>query len=234
MDDYDYANMLRRTMADLTQAAVRPTDVGATLRGVTAACAELITGADCADILTITGPDQYESLAPTSDLPPTLDDAQRQFGEGPCISAAVGETVVRCDDLREDERWPRFAKAAVAAGVHSVLSFQLLTHDDRVSALNVFGLEPNCFGHDDETVGAMFATHAALALIADDKQGQFESALASRDLIGQAKGRIMERFDVDAVRAFELLKTLSQTSNTRLAEVAAQIVSRGADPRDRR
>lgn len=64
--------------------------------------------------------------------------------------------------------------------------------------LNIFGLAPNCFGPDDETVCAMFATHAALALIADDKQGQFESALASRDVIGQAKGRIMERFDVDA------------------------------------
>jgi AmiR/NasT family two-component response regulator len=73
----------------------------------------------------------------------------------------------------------------------------------------------------------MFATHAALALIADDKQGQFASALASRDLIGQAKGHIMERFDVDAVRAFELLRTLSQTSNTRLTEVAAKVVSRG-------
>lgn len=230
MDNHDYADMLGRTMADLTQAAAQPTDIGATLRGVTAACAELITGADSADILIITGPDRYESLAPTSALPSSLDDAQRQFGEGPCLSAAIGETVVRSDDLREDPRWPRFSKAAVAAGVHSVLSFQLLTHDDRISALNIFGLEPNCFGPEDETVGAMFATHAALALIADDKQGQFQSALASRDLIGQAKGRIMERFDVDAVRAFELLKTLSQTSNTRLAEVAAQI----ADTRDRR
>jgi hypothetical protein len=234
VDNHDYADMLRRTMADLTQAAAQPNDIGATLRGVTAACAELITGADCADILVIAGPNEYDSLAPTSDLPPSLDDAQLQFGKGPCISAATGETVVRCDDLREDARWPRFAKAAVAVGIHSVLSFQLLTHDDRVSALNIFGLEPNCFAPDDETVRAMFATHAALALIADDKQGQFESALASRDLIGQAKGRIMERFDVDAVRAFELLRTLSQTSNTRLAEVAGQVVSRGADPPDQR
>jgi hypothetical protein len=107
------------------------------------------------------------------------------------------------------------------------MSFQLLTHDDRVSALKIFGLEPNCFGHDDETVCAMFATHAALALIAEDKQGQFASALASRDLIGQAKGRVMERFDVDAVRAFELLRMLSQTSNAPSPRSAAKVVSRG-------
>jgi len=51
----------------------------------------------------------------------------------------------------------------------------------------------------------MLATHAAIALIADDERLQFQSALASRDIIGQAKGKIMERFNVDAVRAFELL-----------------------------
>ena len=56
----------------------------------------------------------------------------------------------------------------------------------------------------------MLATHAAIALIADDERLQFQSALASRDIIGQATGKIMERFDVDAVRAFELLRSLSQ------------------------
>ena len=51
----------------------------------------------------------------------------------------------------------------------------------------------------------MPATHAAVALIAANRQHPFESALANRDVIGQAKGIIMERFDVDAVRAFQLL-----------------------------
>jgi hypothetical protein len=234
VNDFEYADLLRKTMTDLTQTAAQPAEIGVTLRGVTAACVELIPAADSVDILSITEPDTYESLAPTSELPTQMDEAQRALGEGPCISAAVRDTVVRCDDLREDPRWPRFAETAVAAGIHSMLSFQLITHDGRLSALNIFGREADCFGPEAEALGAMFATHAALALIAEDKQTQFQSALASRDIIGQAKGRIMERFDVDAVRAFELLKTLSQTSNTRLAEVAAQVVSRGADPRDRR
>lgn len=75
------------------------------------------------------------------------------------------------------------------------------------------------------------ATHAATALIADDERLQFQSALASRDIIGQAKGMIMERFGIDAVRAFELLRTLSQNSNTRLASVAQEFVSRGPEPK---
>nr|WP_234787491.1 ANTAR domain-containing protein [Mycolicibacter sinensis] len=36
----------------------------------------------------------------------------------------------------------------------------------------------------------------------------------------------MERFDIDAVRAFELLKRLSQNLNVPLAEVAHQVVGR--------
>jgi AmiR/NasT family two-component response regulator len=68
-------------------------------------------------------------------------------------------------------------------------------------------------------------------LIANSKDRQFQSALASRDVIGQAKGMIMERFKVDAIRAFELLTVMSQNSNTRVVQVAAEIVERGADLR---
>jgi AmiR/NasT family two-component response regulator len=75
----------------------------------------------------------------------------------------------------------------------------------------------------------MFATHAALAFIAENRDEQFHSALASRDLIGQAKGMLMERFDVDAVQAFDLLRTLSQDTNTKLSDLAAEVVARGPD-----
>ena len=124
-----------------------------------------------------------------------------------------------------------FADAAVAAGVHSLMSFQLYTHNSRMGALNLFGIKPDVFTAENEAIGAMLATHAATALIADDERLQFQSALASRDIIGQAKGMIMERFDVDAVRAFELLRKLSQNSNTRLASVAEELVSRGPEPK---
>jgi ANTAR domain/GAF domain len=233
MDDSDYAELLRRTMADLTRTASHPSAIGITLRGVTEACVELVTGAASADVLVITDPDDFESLAATSPLSENLDRAQRQFGEGPCLNAASGNPVVRCDDLRDDSRWPRFAKAAVAAGVHSMLSFQLFTHDDRLAALNIVGEQAHCFGTEAEALGAMLATHCAIALIADNREHQFQSALASRDVIGQAKGRIMERFDVDAVRAFDLLKRLSQDSNTKIIDVATQVVTRGSESRTR-
>ena len=100
-----------------------------------------------------------------------------------------------------------------------------------MGALNLFTLEPDVFTVERQAVGAMLATHAAVALIADDERLQFQSALASRDIIGQAKGMIMERFDTDAVRAFELLTRLSQNSNTRIAELTEEIFQRRSEPK---
>ncbi len=54
---------------------------------------------------------------------------------------------------------------------------------------------------------------------------QFRSAIVSRDIIGQAKGRLMERFGIDAGEAFETLKQMSQESNTQIIHVAQRIVS---------
>jgi GAF domain-containing protein len=231
MDDREYAEVLRQTMTVLTKQFARPTDIGVTLKSVTASSVDLIDGVQSADVLLISGADLFQSVAATSQLAVDMDGVQRRFGEGPCLDAAAGNTVVLCNDLREDRRWPRFTEAALAAGVHSLLSFQLYTHNARKGALNLFGSKPDVFTPEVEAVGAMLATHAATALIADDVRLQFQSGLASRDIIGQAKGMIMERFNVDAVRAFELLIRLSQNSNTRLAKVAEEIVSRGPEPK---
>jgi transcriptional regulator with GAF, ATPase, and Fis domain len=231
MDDREYAEVLRRAMTELTEQFAHPTGIDDTLRGVTASAVDLIDGVETADVLLVAGADLFKSVAATSQLAVEVDDFQKRFREGPCLDAAIGHPMVMCNDLREDSRWPRFAEAAVAAGVHSLMSFQLYTHNARMGALNLFGIEPDVFTAENEAVGAMLATHAATALIADDERLQFQSALASRDIIGQAKGIIMERFDVDAVRAFELLRSLSQDSNTRLASVAKELVSRGPEPK---
>jgi transcriptional regulator with GAF, ATPase, and Fis domain len=230
MDDREYADVLRRSMQELTEHFAHPTDINDTLKGVTESCVDLIDGVESADVLLVAGPDLFKSVAATSPLAVEIDDLQKGFREGPCLDAAVDTSIVMCNDLRDDPRWPRFSEAAVAAGVHSLMSFQLYTHNSRMGALNLFGAKPDVFTVENEAIGAMLATHAATALIADDERLQFQSALASRDIIGQAKGMIMERFNVDAIRAFELLTRLSQDSNTRVAEIAEQIVSRGPKP----
>jgi ANTAR domain/GAF domain len=215
-------------MTELTRHAARDTPIEVSLVAVTAAAVELVEGVDCADVLLITD-GEFHSTAPTCEVAPVVDQAQRRTEQGPCLDAAGPDVLVRAADLGAEARWPRFCPEAVHAGVRSVLSFQLFTHGADRGALNLFGFGPCAFTPEAETVGAMLASHAAVALIAANKHRQFQSALASRDEIGQAKGMIMERFDVDALRAFELLRKLSQDSNTPLQRIARDIVARGPD-----
>ena len=204
MPKSDYSHTLREAITSLTDRFAHSTDLDATLAAVTAAAVRLISGADGADVLIITDPDQYRSLAATSPLIVDQDQLQRHHQQGPCLDAAIGETMVLSNDLRRETRWPAYSASAVRAGVHSALSFQLYTHRRRPTqraALNLISRRFNAFDPDAQAVAAMLATHAAIKLIADDRDAQFQSALVSRDAIGQAKGIIMERFDVDAVRA---------------------------------
>ena len=58
---------------------------------------------------------------------------------------------------------------------------------------------------------------------------QLEEALQSRDVIGQAKGILMEREGLDEVEAFQMLTTISQRLNIKLREVSVLLVQQTAD-----
>ncbi len=67
------------------------------------------------------------------------------------------------------------------------------------------------------------------ALVAETEQ--LRCAVETRDIIGQAKGIVMERFDVDAAGAFRLLVTLSQNANMPVEQIARKLVETGHPPR---
>lgn len=71
------------------------------------------------------------------------------------------------------------------------------------------------------TLAAVDAVHNARHLAEVE---HLRHAIESRDIIGQAKGMLMERFDVDAAAAFDLLVKLSQDTNTRLEQIARTLV----------
>lgn len=94
-----------------------------------------------------------------------------------------------------------------------------------MGALNFYAEQSGAFDAESVEAGLVVATHTALAWNLLRRDEQFRSALASRDIIGQAKGMLMERYRIDAVQAFEVLKRLSQNSNTPLADLAHEIVN---------
>ncbi|EHB58142.1 ANTAR domain protein [Mycolicibacterium rhodesiae JS60] len=215
---------LAQRMAELARATAPPRDVDEVLTDVTAAATAMIPGTDTCGVLLIGKGGKFESLFGTSDLIYQLDALQEQCGEGPCIEAALNELIVRTDDFTTERRWPKYSQAVAELGVRSGLSFKLYTSASTAGALNLFGLEPHAFDMQSEAIGSVLAAHAASAIIASRHGEQLESALTTRDTIGQAKGVIMERFNVDAMRAFEMLRELSQTTNTRLTDIATKVI----------
>ncbi|MDY6871197.1 MAG: GAF and ANTAR domain-containing protein [Actinomycetota bacterium] len=222
MDPHTHDLAMR--MAELARTLASPRDLNEILSGVTAAAEELIPGVDTAGILLVGRGGTFESIAESTALPHELDELQMKYGEGPCVQAALDDVIVRTDDFREEARWPNYSPACVERGVLSGLSFKLYTADRTAGALNLFGFRPRVWDSDAETTGTVLAAHAAAALLAHREGEQLRSALSTRDRIGQAKGIIMERYQVDDVQAFEMMRRLSQDSNKKLTEIAQQVI----------
>jgi len=215
---------LAMRMADLARTVAAPRSVEDVLSDVTAAALELVPGTDTAGVLLIGKGGKWDSLGGTSDLPHLLDELQMKYNEGPCVEAALDDLIVRTEDFRTDERFPNWSPAVVELGVLSGVSFKLYTANRTAGALNLFAFKPNAFDGESETFGTVLAAHAAAAILASREGEELQSALSTRDRIGQAKGIIMERYNVDDIQAFDMLRKLSQDSNIRLVDIAQRVI----------
>lgn len=92
------------------------------------------------------------------------------------------------------------------------------------ATMNIFGFGARPWDDDAETVGAVLASHAAAAVAASPWGSAPTSPLGSRERLGQAKGIIMERYGVDDVAAFEMLRRLADQSDMGLLELAQRVI----------
>ncbi|KUH70119.1 hypothetical protein AU184_13900 [Mycolicibacterium novocastrense] len=174
---------------------------------------------------------RVRSVAATGPVPKNLDTLQEELQQGPCIDAIHEHVTVRISDFRNEDRWVEFiGRALEITPVRSSLAIQLYTHDSEIGALNLYSERACAFTPQLEDLALAVAAHAAIGLATARRDDQFQTALASRDIIGQAKGMIMERFGVDAPAAFNLLVSLSQEKNTPLHLIAAQLVDAARPP----
>jgi GAF domain-containing protein len=143
------------------------------------------------------------------------------------LGLCLGKQTFHIADLENDFRWPKYRKDALAeTPIRSIMAFQLFIADRSMGALNVYAEEPGAFDDETEEIGLIFATHSALAWNSARRDEQFQRALASRDVIGQAKGMVMERYNIGAIQAFDMLKKLSQDSNVPLARIAEELTEK--------
>jgi GAF domain-containing protein len=166
-----------------------------------------------------------------------LDEAQYGADEGPCLTALTERRTVNTP-IDDDRRWPAFTRAAQDDGISSVLSVPLTVRDKPLGALNVYSPDARAFDDVEQATTSLLAQQGAAVLAnavafadATALNGQLLEALATRDLIGQAKGILMAREHCDAEAAFDILRRASQRVNRKLRDVAADLVASAAqDP----
>jgi hypothetical protein len=168
-----------------------------------------------------------------------LDELQYRYSEGPCYDAASkpGLAYTHSADLAAERKWPQFGPDAAARGYSSVLSTALLPDvmPPRLSgALNMYSRSAGELGDEGTRDRALLlATHASLALatteavrLAELREAQLRRALETRDVIGQAKGILMQRRGLSAEEAFDLLRHTSQELNVKLSTLAETLTAR--------
>ncbi|WP_340688444.1 GAF and ANTAR domain-containing protein [Amycolatopsis coloradensis] len=224
MTDDAAADGLGKKLGEIARALAAEPDVDSTLDAIVMAAVDHIEGAEHAGISLVERGRRIRTVAPTGEVVVQIDEAQYRTGQGPCVDAIFEHRVYRSGDLARESRWPDFAPAAAETGVRSMMSYRLFTTDTTLGALNLYSRACDAFGDRTEEDGQLFATHAAIALVGAQTEAKLHVAVEHRDVIGMAKGILMQRHDLEPAQAFRMLADSSQNSNVKLHQVAAWLV----------
>jgi len=161
-----------------------------------------------------------------------LELFQLQNDQGPCLECfRIGRPVTAADLAGPGQRWPRFAHAAVQSGFRTVEALPMRLRDQVIGALNLFRAEPGPFDPADLRIAQALADVATIGLLhernvrrTETVAEQLQSALNSRVVIEQAKGKLAERLSIDMDRSFNMLRDYARNTNQRLTDVARAFV----------
>jgi GAF domain-containing protein len=160
------------------------------------------------------------------------DERQYELDDGPCLQAMRSGEVVTVADMATEQRWGKYPRRAVAAGVRASLSLPIEVGERGRGALNLYASRPHAFTDTDERLARSWAGQASGALSVAWRMAERQDAvdnlnrgMASRQVIGQAVGLLMVQRRCTADDAFGLLRSASQRSNEKLRDVAERLVA---------
>lgn len=225
----DLANTPLGKLASVTATLVQSLDlrrptVDDTVLAIAEAAVGAVPGAQHCGVLLLHDDGSPVGRAATSHVPTAIGTLIDETGEGPCLLSAHARRTVHVEDTAAETRWPEYIAGARRLGVGSVLCLPLTVDGNHFGSMSLYAERSHVFGAEADVLGAMFAAHAAAAMSRANQERQFRDALDTRDVIGQAKGILMERHHLSADQAFGVLVELSQQTNTKLRVVAEHLV----------
>jgi GAF domain-containing protein len=218
------AGEFNRQLAAAVRAMQEQPDTKSTLDRAVITATQIIEGCDLAGI-SIVHDKWIETVAASDECLKRIDELQYSLGQGPCLDALRDHETVHSPDLSNDERWPEWGpQVTQEIGAGSNVSYRLFTNRHSLGALNLYSLKTHSFSTDDIYNGLALAAHVAVALAASEKEQHLQRAVSNRTVIGQAEGILMERFDIEAEQAFNVLRRVSQDRNVKLNLIAEELV----------
>jgi hypothetical protein len=232
-----YGGLLAAQFTGLTRELFSSQDLFAVARRVLDLTLDCIPGVVACGITFFEGVRPMAQIT-TDAIAEQLDAYQLARDEGPVADALERGEPVSVGDLDGETRWPSFRHMADELGVRGVAACGLAVRRDDdwqpLGALAVYAEEPGAFDDDVGDAVSLFAAHLAVVAAFDRdrhdvrrREAALHRALGSRDVIGQAKGILMERRHIPAGEAFDILRRSSQRLNIRLQELATRLTETG-------
>jgi transcriptional regulator with GAF, ATPase, and Fis domain len=223
--------LLSDTFVELTDTMVAGFDVIDFLHVLTDRSV-LLLDVSAAGLLLADPRGELRVVAASNEAARLLELFQLQNDQGPCLDCYRSGQPVQVPDLgAEAARWPRFAPTALQAGFAAVQALPMRLREQVIGALNLFRAVPGEFDPADVRVGQALADVATISLLhersmrhSDLLNEQLQTALNSRVLIEQAKGKLAERLGVDMDQAFNLLREFARARNLRLSDLAQAFI----------
>lgn len=183
--------------------------------------------------LTVVHGERYRTSNSTGPKALAVDEAQYRANDGPCLESMRAKRQLRVNLGEPLDRWPRFDEEARRIGIGAVLSTPLVHNGgEAIGALNVYADSP-AFADADVEAAALIGEHAAILVgyaraLTDSSllNEQLRQAVATREIIGTAKGILMQTQSCTRDEAFAILRRASQRENRKLRDIAEELVER--------
>jgi GAF domain-containing protein len=156
---------------------------------------------------------------------------QMAGADGPLVQCMEDRSTINVPDTVQELRWPDWSKKVLELGVRSVLDVPLWSGSGTVGVLGLYSKQTDAFRSDEVAVAYILARHAAVAVATARREEHLKVAVDARKLVGQAMGILMERYNLNGDQAFQVLRRYSQDTNTKLREVAQQLIDSRRLPR---
>jgi GAF domain-containing protein len=221
---------LAERIADLAQLLLDDDASDGPLDQLTALALELIPGSAAAGV--VAAGDTSWAFTASAEAVGDLNRMQFNGGAGPVAEAIRYGEARRVDDTRSEQRWPEICAAIAEAGFGSCLALPLRTDRKPGGALVIYGLAPDAFAGSGHDIALLFAAQGGVAIrnaasYRNCRQlvANLHAALEFRAVIEQAKGILVAEYGCHPEVAFKELSKLSQNTNRKVRDIAADLVA---------